>query len=45
MIFQDIFESCVKFNNMIPIGVYRKHDPDQTDGDKNQEGMGAKNEE
>lgn len=25
MNFQDVFESCVKFNNMIPIGVYRKH--------------------
>ena len=26
MTFQDIFESCVKLNNMIPIGVYIKHD-------------------
>lgn len=46
MTFQDIFESCVKFNNMIPIGVYRKHDPDQNQsGEKIQEGIGARNEE
>ena len=33
MNFQDVFESCVKFNNMIPIGVYRKHsETDQNQG-------------
>jgi hypothetical protein len=29
MVFQDIFEHCVK-NNMIPIGVYKRHDEQST---------------
>jgi len=29
MVFQDIYEHCVK-NNMIPIGVYKRHDEQST---------------
>mmetsp|Transcript_13235 Transcript_13235/g.20663 ORF Transcript_13235/g.20663 Transcript_13235/m.20663 type:complete len:217 (-) Transcript_13235:20-670(-) len=28
MVFSDIFEYCVKFNNMIPIAVYKRHSDD-----------------
>jgi len=28
MVFCDIFEYCVKFNNMIPIAVYKRHSDD-----------------
>ena len=31
MIFSDIFEYCVKFLNMIPIAVYKRHSDDYFD--------------
>ena len=30
LVFSDIFEYCVKFNNMIPIAVYKRHEDTNT---------------
>lgn len=52
MVFSDIFEYCVKFNNMIPIAVYKKHSDDNSAAKYNgsttenkADGMGGRGEE
>ena len=34
MIFADVFETCVKYHNMIPIAVYKRHSDDNSSGNK-----------
>jgi hypothetical protein len=51
MVFQDIYEYCVRFNNMIPIAVYKKHNDESGSESKfeptkdGKEGMGVRGEE
>ena len=41
----DVFENCVKFHNMIPIGVYKRHDQYSSTNDNKNDDFGGQGDE